>query len=269
MNGRSPATARPAQDAQEARTAFFRGRRHRRYWWHRANGNDFLPAPYAALDDVEWGQLVEWFEDTEDRNLIGECSVPLISVLHGFVTGSGMSRLVQCGHYAGYSTLLLGFALRRMGRARALFTIDVDAGVTEYTRSWVLRAGLTDQVHLEIGDSADPEMPSRARAYLGGDIDAVLIDSSHQYAHTLKELELWYAALRPGGLLFLHDVSEHAAAFDATGQGGVFRALREWTAATGAPCLALNAAAPSLGAITYKDECGLGIVQKPFQDAGR
>jgi hypothetical protein len=57
----------------------------------------------------------------------------------------------------------------------------------------------------------------------------VFIDSSHQYEHTLKELKLWFGLLSPQGLMFLHDVSDFAKTFDSTGEGGVQRALDEWS----------------------------------------
>ncbi|HUB08020.1 MAG TPA: class I SAM-dependent methyltransferase [Myxococcales bacterium] len=256
---RLPASLRPPAD----RTLFFEGKKNRRYWWHWSPRHRYVPAVYDVLSEGEWALLQEWFADTERRELIGEASVPFMSVLQGFVVGSAIAPIVQCGHYAGYSTLVLGFMLRKMKRQRALFTIDIDGAMCDYTRDWVARAGLEEVVTVVRGDSADPEMPGRARAAFGTDISSVLIDSSHQYEHTLRELDLWYGALRPGGLLFLHDVSDFAASFDSTGKGGVSRALKEWTARTQAPCLAVNAAAGPQEELTYKDGCGLGIVQKP------
>ena len=67
-----------------------------------------------------------------------------------------------------------------------------------------------------------------AKKYLGGDPELIILDSSHEYQATLAELDLWYAALAPGGLLALHDVSRFAADFDVTQQGGVGRAFTEW-----------------------------------------
>lgn len=106
--------------------------------------------------------------------------------------GSGINRVVQCGHYAGYSTLLLGFMMRKMGFRRSLFSVDIDARVTEYTYQWLQEADLLDYVNLHVGNSTDKDLPDLARAYFGNrDICLVFIDSSHQYQHTLNELDLW------------------------------------------------------------------------------
>jgi cephalosporin hydroxylase len=123
-------------------------------------------------------------------------------------------------------------------------------------------------VHLEVCDSADPGVPDRAERYLGGPPQIVFIDSSHQYEHTLRELDLWWAALCPGGILALHDVSQQAQDFDSTGKGGVRRAFGEWTQSAGvqSTSIALNEfarAGVALDDLTYGDWCGLGLVQKP------
>lgn len=248
------------------RSRGFGQRSHNRYWWHRAPATDYVPLPYAMLDDAEWALLSAWFEDTEKKyRNTGEANVPPMSLLLGLISGNALSRLVQCGHFVGYSTLLLGFLLRRMGRQNALYSIDIDAAVTAYTAGWIERAGLGGQVHLEVADSAAADGPAKAAAYFGGrPPQLVFIDSSHQYAHSLKELDLWFDVLPQGGLLVLHDTSRFAAAFDSTGQGGVFRAVSEWCAARGRTALMLNSfvTGGSPGDFPYLDGCGLSIIQK-------
>ncbi|MEY2504392.1 MAG: hypothetical protein QOG27_672, partial [Verrucomicrobiota bacterium] len=87
---------------------------HPRYWWHRLPGMDFVPPVYSDLSETEWNTLRDWYEETDRSGLIGECVVPLIALLQGFVTGNRASRIVQLGTHAGYSALLLGWMLRRM-----------------------------------------------------------------------------------------------------------------------------------------------------------
>lgn len=248
------------------RSLKFQQRQHNRYWWHRAPNTNYVPITYSFLDEGEWLLIQDWFEDTERQYPnTGEANVPPLSLLIGFISGNAINRIVQCGHYVGYSTLLLGFLLRKMGQKNALFSIDIDDGVTSYTRGWVTEAGLEEQVRLCVADSADREGPARAAEYFGGlPPQLVFIDSSHQYEHTLKELELWYPALPIGGLLILHDTSQFAAAFDATGKGGVFRAVSEWCAVQGKTGLMLNSfvTGGSPGDFPYRDGCGLSIIQK-------
>ena len=209
--------------------------------------------------------MEEWFADTDRRKLVGEAGVPMLSVLQAFFMGSRMKSIVQCGHYAGYSSLLIGFMLRKMNVKNGLFTIDIDPQVSEYTASWIRKAGLSEYVHVEISDSISPELPGKARRWFGGPVQNVIIDSSHQYMHTLRELEMWYGELTQGGMMFLHDTSERSRAYDITANGGVKRALQE-----------LSARNPSISYIdintniddrpeyqpAYVDWCGLCIIHK-------
>jgi predicted O-methyltransferase YrrM len=125
------------------------------------------PPLYADLTDEEFEILLEWYEETEKKQLIGEANIPLLSTLTGFVAGNNLDRIVQCGHYAGYSTLLLGWTLRKMGKKKALFSIDINPDVTEFTQNWVNRAGLEDVVHLAVGDSADERITLQSVDYFG------------------------------------------------------------------------------------------------------
>jgi hypothetical protein len=244
----------------------FAQRDHNRYWWHRVSGTDYVPILYDFLSDDEWSLMEDWFTDTEIRFAsTGEANIPPLSLLIELISGNAISRIVQCGHYVGYSTLLIGFLLRGMGRQNSLFSIDIDAKVTNYTSEWLVKAGLNSYVNLHVADSADPTGPVLARQYFGGQApQLVFIDSSHQYDHTLRELDLWYDELPKGGLLIMHDTSKFASQFDTTGKGGVFRGVSEWCANRGLTALMLNSFVEggSPGDYPYLDGCGLTILQK-------
>lgn len=234
------------------RLDFFLSRRDQpRMWWFERFA--YLPQIYAALTDEEFDVLAEWFETTERERLIGECGVPAMSAMLGFVEGNGIGAIVQCGHYSGFSTLMLGWALRRMGCKRGLFSMDINAKMTDFTRRWVQKAGLEEYVHCEISDSSERKAALSAYEYLEGPPQMVFVDSSHQYAHTLAELKLWSAELEPGGLIFLHDVGEMSVKYDTTGQGGVLRAVEEF----GGACLINRKEEWQV----YQDGNGLGILQ--------
>jgi predicted O-methyltransferase YrrM len=236
-----------------------------RYWWHHLPGTDYVPPVYSDLSETEWTTLCEWYDETDRSGPIGECAVPLISLLHGLVMGSRASRIVQLGTCAGYSALLLGWMLRRMKVERGLFSLDLDPASCEMSRSWIARGGLQDFVEIAERNSLDPESPVAARDYLRGHPELIILDSSHEYQATLQELDLWYAALAPGGLLLLHDVSRFAADFDVTHQGGVGRAFAEWRKAySDVETFSLNGDARSmeLPRPLYKDACGLGLIHK-------
>ena len=226
-----------------------------------------MPPIYSDLTEEEWHIIRDWFSATSrGRDLTGECAVPIMSLLQGFVLGSGVQRIVQLGTHSGYSTLLLGFFLRRMRAAHGLYTFEIGEPLCRFTREWIAKAGLSPFVHVELRSSLDPLSPTCAREYLGGAPGLIFLDSSHEYGSTLAELEVWYPELAPGGLLVLHDSSEFAKSFDVTGKGGVARALREWRQAhPGIETFSLNhnVRAMETPHMIYQDFCGAGLIQKP------
>lgn len=246
------------------RSTDFGDREHRRYWWHRFGGRKYAPPIYSDLSDEEWEILEAWFEDSERVGAGGEMSVPMISVIQAFVMGSGIRSIVQLGHYKGYSTLLMGMMLRRMGVEKGLVSIDIDQGMTDRVQKWIERAGVDKQVTLIVSDSAEPGVASAAEIALGRAPRMVIIDSSHQYAHTVRELDLWWEALAPGGMFFLHDCSEFARRWDSTGEGGVRRALEEWLPRHPEAASIMIEGDPHCdGPVAYADGCGLCMMQKP------
>ncbi|CAN5810549.1 hypothetical protein BH20VER1_BH20VER1_02310 [soil metagenome] len=237
-----------------------------RYWWHCLPGTDYVPPLYADLAEAEWAVMREWYEETDASGRIGECAVPLMSLLQGLVMGSRASRIVQLGTCSGYSTLLLGFMLRRMAARQGLFTLDYDGPVVEITQRWLERAGLQEFVANVEMLSASTATVQAAREYLGGAPELIILDTSHQYGATIEELDLWFPELAPGGLFLLHDASAFAVNFDTTGAGGVRRAFNEWRAAHPAvEALLLNGNSRTMDSPRplYKDACGLGILHKP------
>ena len=237
-----------------------------RYWWHRLPGMDFVPPVYSDLTDEEWEVVRAWYEETDESGLIGECAVPLISLLHGLVMGNRITRIVQLGTCSGYSSLLLGFMLRRMKAPGGLFTLDINPALCALTQRWLERAGLTNFVTVAEGDSRDPGQRSAVDKHFGAAPEMILLDSSHEYRATLEEIELWYPALARGGLFLLHDASKFAAGFDQGGEGGVRRAFAEWRRKNPeAEAMSLNGESRGmeLPRPLYKDACGLGLIHKP------
>ncbi len=246
----------------EERRRFFAAREGNRYWWHRYVADSYVPEVYAILEDEEFAHLAAWYEETEAKSMIGECAIPAIAWLTSFVSANNVSRIVQLGSYAGYSALLLGWTLRRMGKKHALVAVDIDPPSLDFTRGWLTRAGLDEHVKVVQADSSDPAIVAPIQDYLGGAPQLVFIDSSHQYAHTIRELDLWYPHLAPAGIIAMHDASEYASTFDSTELGGVRRALEVWRAKSGAAAFRLANSPEILAkhAQVYLDGCGLGLV---------
>jgi predicted O-methyltransferase YrrM len=247
------------------RSIDFSKKQHERYWWHRVSYCNYVPLIYSALNDDEWDLLSRWFDDSEHKYQgTGEAGIPAMSLLIGLITGNGIHRIVQCGHYIGYSSLMFGFYLRKMGKKHSLYSIDIDEKVTSYSQKWINEAGLNDYVRLTVNDSASVSEPDLAIAYLGGAPQLVFIDSSHQYKHTLDELDLWYPYVVPGGLIALHDTSVFAKKFDASNCGGVYKAVEEWCVRNNVQKLNINGFVDGgkPGDYPYLDGCGLTLIQK-------
>lgn len=232
-----------------------------RHLWHQLSTPSGGPFYYALLSDDQRHILRDWLEDTGNRNMIGETSVSAIGMLAGLILGNRINRVAQCGHYAGFSLLVLAMLMKQARIPGRLVSVDVDQNMTDYTRSWIERAGLTDIATALVLDSGDPFAAHEVTRQLGGSPSLVFIDSSHQYRHTLEELDLWSRFVAPRGFICLHDVSDLSRSFDANGLGGVPAALEEW--------LPKN---PNVSGITvdpgshhaeaiYLDPCGFGLLQ--------
>jgi predicted O-methyltransferase YrrM len=250
-----------------ARSTRFRADPHDRFWWHKLAETDYVPPLYGGLRDDEWAVMEGWYAETGRIDRIAEINVPAVSFVTGLVAGNGIRRIVQLGHYYGYSALLIGFTLRATGApGPALVTVDVDPAATAFTRRWVDAAGLARVVAVEEADSASPTTVERCEHALGGRAELLLVDSSHAYGHTLRELDLWTPRLPPGALVLLHDASAFAAGFDPTGEGGVRRAIAEWLPRhpewTGMTLNGHVRPGADGDALVYKDACGLGILQR-------
>lgn len=224
-----------------------------------------MPPVFKTLSRREWWIIRRWFKDSERAKGIGEINVPAMSLLQGLIMGNGLTRTVELGHYYGYSTLLTGFMLRSMGNGGKMVSIDIDPKANAFTGKWIERAGLTETCSLFLGDSSDPKALEFAVEKLGGMPDLILLDSSHQFEHTLKELDLWVPRMGPNTIMVLHDTSTVARNWDATKKGGVPAALEKWLPKhPEVEFVNINQVVPKSGSgddLTYKDGCGVGILQ--------
>jgi predicted O-methyltransferase YrrM len=245
----------------------FRGRHENRYWYYRVTGAKYDPPVIAMLTETEWEIVQEWYAESHERNADndGSCSIPAISQLHSMIVGNNVTRVVQLGHFIGFSTMLLGCALRSMGPEHKMFSIDFDSDATNFAQKYVDKLDLGQNVQLCVSDSAAPTMPAEAASFLGGPPQVLFLDSAHSYDHTIKELNLWWPALAKGGFLFLHDASPFAASFDSAGKGGVAKALDDWSTANHVSYMAFNgtcAGKADEAPQVYLDGCGLGVLHK-------
>lgn len=243
----------------------FHNRNDARYGWFKNPRHNYDPFIFSLLDEHDKSIIEEWYMDTETKwpNGIGASGFTAISTIAGFILGSGIQNLVQLGHYAGFSTLMLGYVFKYMGIKNALISFDIHEKATDYTIHWIKKAGLEEQVKIMLLDSTSGEAINEAKNYLV-DIESVFIDSSHNYSHTKEELHLWHEQLIPFGFLFLLGVSTYAKAYDSEKQGGVKAAMLEFMNDNNSNSLLINSKIgenKNLKSI-YTDPRGLGIMQK-------
>lgn len=233
--------------------------------WYRAK--DYDPPFLKIMDAADHETLIRWSRRTEaEWPNAGASGVEMMTMLTSLIIAAGISRIVQCGHYVGFSTLIIGFIARKMGLRNFLYSVDIDPVPSAYTQDWVDDADLSSDIMIAVRNSADPENVDAAIAHLGGRPQLIYIDSSHQYEHTLSELRLWWDCLVPGGFVVMDDISQWAAEFDSTNMGGSHRAALEFCQTVAANSILINGGfGRQTGAeLVYTDVCGFGLIQKPF-----
>jgi cephalosporin hydroxylase len=117
-----------------------------------------------------------------------------------------------------------------------------------------------------VGDSTDASLAAAAQAYFGRKPELVVLDASHAYGQTLRDLEVWASRLPVGGIMLVHGTSDFATRFDPSDAGGIKRAVEEWVPQHPEfGFLSLNAhvmEGQDANELVYKDGCGLGILQR-------
>lgn len=233
--------------------------------WFR--NHDYDPPFLLMMSSEEQDLLVEWHKHTTSiYPNAGASGVEMLTMLSGLILSAGIDRVVQCGHYVGFSTLILGFIGRKMGSSQFLYTVDLAPEPSAHTAAWVAKAGLDNDIKIAVRDSSASQNVEEATAFLRGAPQLVYIDSSHQYEHTMRELKLWWDTLPPGGLLVMDDISLWASEYDSTGLGGSHRAALEFCKSTAGNSVLLNSnfGRETDRPLVYTDVCGFGLIQKPY-----
>jgi predicted O-methyltransferase YrrM len=101
---------------------------------------------------------------------------------------SESKTIIELGTRGGCSTIAFLYGLGEAGR---LWSVDIDPAPEFAADNWTFIQG----------DDLDVEVFGQ----LPDDVDVVFIDTSHGYAQTLAELNLYKWKVRPGGKIVLHD----------------------------------------------------------------
>jgi cephalosporin hydroxylase len=122
------------------------------------------------------------------------CATPSDIYLHlprfvDLVLARDARHVVELGTRTGVSTIAWLYALEQTGGR--LTSVDIDE-----------KPGIGDHPHWTFiqGDDTDPELFADLEP-----ADIVFVDTSHWYAHTLRELNLYRWLVKPGGVIVCHD----------------------------------------------------------------
>lgn len=170
------------------------------------------------------------------------CYVPSDIVEHlpyfyDLVTTMGAKKVIELGTRGGVSTIAWLYALDQTDGH--LWSVDIDPAPELPTDRWTFLQG----------DDIDPHIVRQ----LPQDADIVFIDTSHMYAQTLSELNVYRWCVRSGGKIVLHDteVAQPGGWTRAQPRYPVQTAVREF-------CADENLT------VEYRTNCfGLAIIEMP------
>jgi cephalosporin hydroxylase len=112
--------------------------------------------------------------------------------------------VIETGVAHGGSLIFYASLLKAMGSDGRVVGIDID--IRPRNRDAIESHPLASYISLLEGDSAAPEVVSRARELVRpGDKVLVILDSSHARAHVAKELEAYAPLVTPGSYIVATD----------------------------------------------------------------
>lgn len=108
-------------------------------------------------------------------------------------------RIVECGCYVGYSSLVMARRLRQLGGQGSVTTIDVDAATAYVARAMISFAGAQDMVQVRVGCAGDWIATGQL-----GTIDFLLLDHRGTIYH--DDLHAAQPSLSPHARVFADNV---------------------------------------------------------------
>lgn len=118
--------------------------------------------------------------------------------LHNLAVSIAAKTVLELGVNTGESTIALLEAVHKTDGV----LISVDQQDLPQTRPMLEKYGLTGRWEFHLMDDIKfiKEVWAKDRK-----ADIIFVDTSHQYAHTKQEIELYEPVLRPGGIMIFHD----------------------------------------------------------------
>lgn len=125
--------------------------------------------------------------------------------------------VAELGTHYGFSCFVFAEAAKRLGLPATVYAVDTwqgddhagfyDEEVFEYV-SRIRSSDYDDQVRLvrSLFHDARPD-------FADGSVDLLHIDGRHGYEDVLADYSEWRSAVRDGGVIVFHDITEHRAGF--------------------------------------------------------
>ena len=166
--------------------------------------------------------LASWYErnrDDPDSDI-----APHFPTFFEVVRDTRAHTILELGVRDGHSTSAWLMALAESGHRGTLSSIDRDPSALPFRVGWRFLC-------------AD-DLSALAREWAPDVLDVLFIDTDHAYGHTLDELDVYGARVRPGGMIVCHDTenedpASRGEAIDEQPPFPVRVAIDEWTQAHG------------------------------------
>lgn len=166
--------------------------------------------PEARDSRQAWVQAsARWLEDSELSIGYPGWNLLYFSLLCSIHPRQREAVVIETGTNRGGSTIVMAQAIKDLEIDAKVETVELDEALVEVAKGHVERAGLSEYVSFNAGDSLD------FLAGISGEVDFALIDDLHEYDHVVKEIDLICPKVAPGGKAY----------FDNAGVGDVARAM--------------------------------------------
>jgi cephalosporin hydroxylase len=193
------------------------------------------PTVPAAMSDAEVvGRTRQMAQNAREwRN--GFLGIPIMQYPNDLMTYQQLlfdvkpDIVIETGTAFGGFTLYLAMLLENVNEKARVLSVDLDneSGKLVLTSASV-RQSLKDRIRFFHGSSTDPKIFEQMAALAKGKKVFVVLDSLHQRAHVLKELELYSPLVQHGGYVIVNDTHLEGTEWLPDGDPGPAGAVRDF-----------------------------------------
>lgn len=191
--------------------------------------------PYTPAPERGWIVHPVYTSDTLVTQTLGEMDrdpeapgftdVGTRNLLYCFCVSMKPRRVLEIGTHIGFSSLVIGSALR-LNQFGRLLTIEPSEHYRRIARKYLQKASLDDLVEILPGFSYEAACQKRLREEAPFEI--IYLDAAHDYESALYDIQLCSELVSENGIIVLHDTGVHSPEMDPSGRGGVRAALNRF-----------------------------------------